>query len=66
MAAVGGSCQLPVAAYAERDGDEIWLRAMVADDDGSNMRQGQRRAAWSDATAAAALGRELGESLRPG
>ncbi|MEZ4439382.1 MAG: hydroxymethylbilane synthase [Polyangiaceae bacterium] len=64
MAAVGGSCQLPVAAYAERDGDELWLRAMLADADGSRPRFAERRTPWSDdVEAAAALGHELGREL---
>src|SRR5690606_20519172 len=45
MRAVGGSCQLPVAAYALREGDALWLRAMVADADGSRPRFGERRTA---------------------
>jgi hydroxymethylbilane synthase len=64
MVAVGGSCQLPVAAYAVHDKAEIWLRAMVADPDGSRPRFGERRASWSDAEEADRLGRDLGESLR--
>jgi hydroxymethylbilane synthase len=69
MAAVGGSCQLPVAAYAVREGDEIWLRAMCADDDGSNPRFGERRGTWSaDANVAESeagrMGVDLGHALR--
>ncbi len=65
MAAVGGSCQLPVAAYGRRDGSDLWLRAMLADGDGSNARFGERRTAWStDEALAEALGRELGIALR--
>jgi hydroxymethylbilane synthase len=65
MAAVGGNCQLPVAAYATRDGDHIWLRAFVADDDGARPRTRERRSAWPRADAdAAIIGRELGEALR--
>lgn len=60
MAAVGGSCQLPVAAYALIDGAELWLRGMFADPDGSHVRQGERRAPASDAEA---LGRALGNAL---
>jgi hydroxymethylbilane synthase len=63
MAAVGGNCQLPVAAFALRQGDELWLRAMVADDDGNNVRTGERRCVWSESEAQA-LGRELGAALK--
>jgi hydroxymethylbilane synthase len=64
MLAVGGNCQLPVAAFACREDDEIWLRAMVADPDGSRARFGERRSSWSDAEEARRLGRDLGEALR--
>lgn len=63
MRAVGGSCQLPVAAYALREGDALWLRGMVADPDGSRPRFGERRtsAHLDDAERA---GLELGAALR--
>jgi hydroxymethylbilane synthase len=63
LAAVGGSCQLPVAGFCLRQGDELWLRAMVADPDGGSVRQGELRASWRSADAERA-GRELGASLR--
>jgi hydroxymethylbilane synthase len=64
MAAVGGSCQLPVAAYAQKQGEEMWLRGMYAEADGTQARHGERRAPWptSDEEAfelGSALGREL-------
>jgi len=65
MRAVEGNCQTPVAAYAIREGAEIWLRAMLAEPDGSNVRKDELRAAWPatelDATA---LGEKLGHALR--
>ena len=33
----GGSCQIPLAAYATVEGDAMRLRAMVATPDGSRM-----------------------------
>jgi hydroxymethylbilane synthase len=33
----GGSCQIPLAAFATVDGDTMRLRAMVATPDGSRM-----------------------------
>jgi hydroxymethylbilane synthase len=64
MVAVGGDCQTPVAAYAVRSGEELWLRALLADPDGSNLRRGERRAAWPKSDVDAhALGRDLGEEL---
>src|SRR5580704_13428749 len=44
MAAVDGSCRLPVAAHAVRDGADLFLRAMLANPDGSNVRRASRRA----------------------
>ncbi len=65
MLAVEGSCQVPVAAYALREADEIWLRGMLADADGSNVRFDELRAAWpSRAAEAFDLGRQLGERLK--
>jgi hydroxymethylbilane synthase len=65
MVAVEGDCQTPVAAYAVRNGGEIWLRALLTEPDGSNYREAERRAAWPRTLPeAAALGRELGAELR--
>jgi len=65
MRAVEGNCQTPVAAYALREGSGIWLRAMLAEPDGSNVRKDELRAPWpaSDAEASA-LGERLGGALR--
>ncbi len=66
MRAVSGSCQVPVAAYATREGDEVWLRAMLADADGANARFAELRAPWpADERAAAILGARLGATLAP-
>ncbi len=65
MAAVEGSCQVPVAAYAIRDGSEIWLRGMLAEQDGSRARFRDVRAAWpAGIDTATALGVGLGHELR--
>jgi hydroxymethylbilane synthase len=65
LSAVEGSCRLPVAAYAVRDGDELWLRAMVAEEDGSRLRRGECRVRWPDASAEAEeVGRTIGLELR--
>lgn len=65
MRAVEGNCQTPVAAYALREGAGIWLRALLAEPDGTNLRADELRAAWpaSDAEASA-LGERLGRALR--
>ena len=65
MRAVEGNCQTPVAAYAVREGTEIWLRALLAEPDGSNVRKDELRAVWpTDAAEATALGERLGHALR--
>ena len=65
MRAVEGNCQTPVAAYAVREGREIWLRALLAEPDGSNVRRDELRSAWpASADEASALGEQLGRILR--
>ncbi len=68
MTAVDGSCHLPVAAYCVLDEQQIWLRGMLADEDGSNARFGEQRAAYGALheaeQSAAQLGTALGKSLR--
>lgn len=65
MQAVEGSCQLPVAAYALRDGSELWLRALLAEPDGTRLRRREGRVAFPrDEAEAARFGVELGSALR--
>ncbi|XYI00453.1 hydroxymethylbilane synthase [Sorangium sp. So ce1128] len=65
MAAVEGSCRTPVAAYAVRDGDALWLRALLAEPDGTQLRRAERRLAWpGDVREAARLGADLGAELK--
>jgi hydroxymethylbilane synthase len=67
MAAVEGSCRTPVAAFAEREGETMRLRAMLAEPDGTRPRSGERRIAWpKDAVDAERAGRDLGDELRRG
>ena len=55
---------MAVAAGALREGEVMYLRGMLADPDGSNLRRGERRAAWpKDEDEAMALGRDLGDEL---
>ena len=67
MVAVEGSCQIPVAAYAVRDQDQLWLRGMLAEADGSRLRRRELRLGWPEREAEAhqaglELGRELGQA----
>jgi hydroxymethylbilane synthase len=65
MTAVEGSCKIPVAAYAIHQGDRLWLRAMLADDDGSNVRRGERTIPWTAcAEDAEKAGLDLGHELK--
>ena len=65
MLAVGGSCRLPLAAYALRTGEEMFLRALLADPDGTRPRRGELRRPWpTSEIQAEELGRELGSTLR--
>jgi len=65
MRAVEGNCQTPVAAFALRDAAEMWLRALLADPDGTNLRRGELRAPWPKTEAeASALGERLGTQLK--
>jgi hydroxymethylbilane synthase len=59
-ARLGGSCQSPIAAYAELDADRITLRGLVAEPDGSRLL---RDTLSGDLKNPAALGRHLAERL---
>ena len=65
MRAVEGNCQTPVAAYAVHEAGQIWLRAMLAEPDGTNVRKDELRAPWPQTELeASSLGEQLGQSLR--
>ncbi|HEY76376.1 MAG TPA: hydroxymethylbilane synthase [Thermoflexia bacterium] len=60
LARLGGGCHAPVGAYAEVDGHQIHLRALVASPDGRTIIRGARQGATSEAEA---LGWALAEDL---
>lgn len=65
MTAVEGDCKTPVAAYGERHGDELYLRALLARPDGTALRRAERRVAFPASSAEAqVLGLELGQELK--
>ncbi|XXT80394.1 hydroxymethylbilane synthase [Sorangium sp. So ce726] len=67
MAAVEGSCRTPVAAYAVRDGDALWLRALLAEPDGSRLRRAERRLSWPrNVRETERIGADLGAELKKG
>ena len=57
----GGSCQIPLAAFATVDGDRMRLRAMVATPDGARMASAD---VAGDAQAPEQLGEQVAELLR--
>lgn len=60
LAALDGSCQTPIAALAELDGDQLKLRGEVLRPDGSERFKGSRSGAISTA---AAMGKDLAQEL---
>ena len=48
-ARLGGSCQIPIAAHAELENGELFLRALVGDPDGTRILRAQARASVADA-----------------
>ena len=59
-ARLGGSCQSPIAAFAELDADQITLRGLVAEPDGSLLLHDTMS---GRAETGAALGRQLAERM---
>ena len=59
--ALGGSCQVPLGAYAVLDKGELWLRGFVATPDAGQMVCGEQRGTPADDEA---LGQILAQQLR--
>lgn len=55
-----GGCQVPIAAFAEIEGDELWLRGLVGEPDGSQVVSGEIRGAVANAET---LGQTLADEL---
>lgn len=55
-----GGCQVPIAGYAELQGDELWLRGLVASEQGDRVLRAEARAPRSEATR---LGVQVAEQL---
>ena len=45
--ALGGSCQVPLAAYAVVEGDELWLRALVGNHHTGEAVRAEARGDWT-------------------
>ena len=61
--ALGGSCQTPLAAYAEWEEDRLWLRGLVASRDGRDVVRGEQESAVTDVASARALGTSLADDF---
>lgn len=59
-ARLGGGCQVPIAGYAELEGERLALRALVASVDG---RRVLRASASAPRAEAESLGRRVAEDL---
>jgi hydroxymethylbilane synthase len=64
MLAVQGSCQVPVAGFAHREGDQMRIRGLLADADGSKLRRREIKVAWPGSPSIAfEAGKTLGAEL---
>ena len=64
MLAINGNCTTPVAAFGLRQGDALFLRAFLAEPDGSRPRSVQTTVPFPEtAEAAAKIGQALGKDL---
>ena len=57
---LGGSCQVPIAAWATVDADTILLRGLIAGIDGTTMVRGEARGTLGKPEA---VGQALAENL---
>ena len=58
LGSLGGGCQVPIGAYAEKRGDRLFLRAMVGRPDGSEILREQ-----AEGIDGVKLGRETAQTL---
>ena len=58
LGSLGGGCQVPIGAYAEKRGERLFLRAMVGRPDGSEILREQ-----AEGTDGVKLGRETAQTL---
>lgn len=62
--ALAGSCEVPLGAYAELQGEQLWLRGFVASPDGSRFARAELRGSAAAPQAPEALGEQLAAELR--
>jgi hydroxymethylbilane synthase len=64
LRSLDGDCRTPIGAYARREGQTMWLRAFIAEPDGSKFREGERKVPYpASADEAFQLGIDLGRDL---
>jgi hydroxymethylbilane synthase len=61
--ALSGSCQTPIAAFAQWEAGRLWIRGLIATRDGSDVVRGEREDEVADVEQAEALGRALADDL---
>jgi hydroxymethylbilane synthase len=61
--ALGGSCEVPLAAFAQWNGDALQLRGIVATPDGARMLHAQESVQSPDLADALALGKRVSSDL---
>jgi len=61
--ALSGSCNTPLAAFAEWEEGRLWLRGLVAKREGSDVLRGEQEADVFDVDEAAALGQALADEM---
>ncbi|OYY25555.1 MAG: hydroxymethylbilane synthase [Thiotrichales bacterium 35-46-9] len=59
-AALEGGCQVPIGSYAIWQGEQVWLRGLVASLDGKTIIRGERKGSAADAQA---MGEDLAQEL---
>lgn len=59
-AALEGGCQVPIGSYAIWQGEQIWLRGLVASLDGKTIIRGERKSSAADAEM---MGEDLAQEL---
>lgn len=57
---LNGGCQVPIACYAVLEGEQLWLRGLVGQPDGSHLLRAEQRASSADAEQ---LGVRVAEAL---
>ena len=58
--ALQGGCQVPIGAFAELEGEQLWLRGLVGQLDGREILRAEVRGHSADAEA---LGQQLAAAL---